>query len=353
MSIALRGVTKQYGDYAAVENIDLTVETGALMALLGPSGSGKTTLLRVIAGLEIPDAGQVLFNGSDATLWPIADRKVGFVFQHYALFRHMTVFENVAFGLKVKRRRLRPSRTEIRKKVQALLELIQLGWVQDRYPAQLSGGQRQRVALARAMAVDPHVLLLDEPFGALDSQVRHELRRWLRRLHDELHFTSIIVTHDQQEAIEVADTIVVLNRGRIEQSGIPGEMYDLPNSAFVHRFLGQVNELPVQIRNGRAYIGPIDISAAGGVPAGAGKNVALIRPHEIEIGDPASGWPATVVAVRVIGPIVRVDLCAEGQPLHEPLEAEISRERFEAERFSTGKRVGLRFRRWQVYPDAA
>jgi len=353
MSIALRGVTRQYGDFAAIENIDLTVETGALMALLGPSGSGKTTLLRVIAGLEIPDAGQVLFDGNDATLWPIADRKVGFVFQHYALFRHMTVFENVAFGLKVKRRRLRPSRAEIRKKVQALLELIQLGWAQDRYPAQLSGGQRQRVALARAMAVDPHVLLLDEPFGALDSQVRHELRRWLRRLHDELHFTSIIVTHDQQEAIEVADTIVVLNRGRIEQSGIPGEMYDLPNSAFVHRFLGQVNELPVQVRNGRAYIGPIDISAAGGVPAGAGKNVALIRPHEIEIGDPESGWPATVVAVRVIGPIVRVDLCAEGQPVHEPLEAEISRERFEAERFSIGKKVGLRFRRWQVYPDAA
>jgi sulfate/thiosulfate transport system ATP-binding protein len=352
MSIALRGVTRQYGDFAAVENIDLTVETGALLALLGPSGSGKTTLLRIIAGLEIPDAGQVLFDGNDATLWPIADRKVGFVFQHYALFRHMTVFENVAFGLKVKRRRLRPSRAEIRKKVQALLELIQLGWAQDRYPAQLSGGQRQRVALARAMAVDPKVLLLDEPFGALDSQVRHELRRWLRRLHDELHFTSIIVTHDQQEAIEVADTIVVLNRGRIEQSGIPGEMYDLPNSAFVHRFLGQVNELPVQIRNGRAYIGPIDISA-GGVPAGAGNNVALIRPHEIEIGDPASGWAATVVAVRVIGPIVRVDLCAEGQPLHEPLEAEISRERFEAERFSTGKVVGLRFRRWQVYPDAA
>jgi len=352
MSIALRGVTRQYGDYAAVENIDLEVATGALLALLGPSGSGKTTLLRIIAGLEIPDAGQVLFDGNDATLWPIADRKVGFVFQHYALFRHMTVFENVAFGLKVKSRRLRPKRAEIRKKVQSLLELIQLGWAQDRYPAQLSGGQRQRVALARAMAVDPRVLLLDEPFGALDSQVRHELRRWLRRLHNELHFTSIIVTHDQQEAIEVADSIVVLNRGRIEQSGIPGEMYDLPNSAFVHRFLGQVNELPVLVRNGRAFLGPIDISASG-VPAGAGKNVALIRPHEIEIGEPESGWSATVVAVRVIGPIVRIDLCAEGQPIHEPLEAEISRERFEAERFSTGQKVGLRFRRWQVYPAAA
>jgi sulfate transport system ATP-binding protein len=353
MSIALRGVTKQFGEYAAVENIDLDVATGALMALLGPSGSGKTTLLRIIGGLETPDEGQVLFDGRDATLWPIGDRKVGFVFQQYALFRHMTVFENVAFGLKVKRRRERPPLKDIRKKVQDLLALVQLSWAHDRYPAQLSGGQRQRVALARAMAIDPQVLLLDEPFGALDSQVRHELRRWLRRLHDELHFTSIIVTHDQQEAIEVADTVVVLNRGRIEQVGIPGEIYDLPKSAFVHRFLGQVNELPVLIRDGRAYVGPIDISAAAEVQTGSAKNIALVRPHEIEIGDAASGWSATVVAVRIIGPIVRLDLCADGQPVHEPLEAEISRERFEAERFSIGQKVGLRFRRWQVYPAAA
>jgi sulfate transport system ATP-binding protein len=353
MSIALRGVTKQFGEYAAVENIDLDVATGALMALLGPSGSGKTTLLRIIGGLETPDQGQVLFDGQDATLWPIGDRKVGFVFQQYALFRHMTVFENVAFGLKVKRRRERPTTADIRKKVQDLLALVQLSWAHDRYPAQLSGGQRQRVALARAMAIDPQVLLLDEPFGALDSQVRHELRRWLRRLHDELHFTSIIVTHDQQEAIEVADTVVVLNQGRIEQVGIPGEIYDLPESAFVHRFLGQVNELPVLLRDGRAYVGPIDISAATDVQTGSAKNIALIRPHEIEIGHADSGWPAAVVAVRVIGPVVRLDLCAEGLPIHEPLEAEISRERFEAERFTVGQKVGLRFRRWQVYPAAA
>ncbi|MEA3161630.1 MAG: sulfate/thiosulfate transport system ATP-binding protein [Gammaproteobacteria bacterium] len=353
MSIALRGVTKQFGEYAAVENIDLDVATGALMALLGPSGSGKTTLLRIIGGLEKPDEGQVLFDGQDATLWPIGDRKVGFVFQQYALFRHMTVFENVAFGLKVKRRRERPTAADIRKKVQDLLALVQLSWAHDRYPAQLSGGQRQRVALARAMAIDPKVLLLDEPFGALDSQVRHELRRWLRRLHDELHFTSIIVTHDQQEAIEVADSVVVLNQGRIEQVGIPGDIYDMPKSAFVHRFLGQVNELPVQLRDGRAYVGPIDISAAADVQTGSTKNIALIRPHEIEIGPAAAGWPATVVAVRVIGPIVRLELCAAGQPLHEPLEAEISSERFEAERFTIGQKVGLRFRRWQVYPAAA
>jgi sulfate transport system ATP-binding protein len=351
MSITLRGISKRFGQFAAVESIDLDVATGALLALLGPSGCGKTTLLRIIAGLEAPDEGQVLFDGEDATRWPIGKRKVGFVFQHYALFRHMTVFQNVAFGLEVKPRRERPKAADLRKKVRSLLELVQLGWTEDRYPAQLSGGQRQRVALARAMAVDPQVLLLDEPFGALDSQVRHELRRWLRRLHDELHFTSIIVTHDQQEAIEVADTVVVLNRGRIEQAGIPGDIYDLPTSAFVHRFLGQVNELPVRIRGHRAYLGPLDIGAAADLASG-GECIALIRPHEIEIGPPGADWPATVVAIRVIGPIVRLDLCADGQPIHEPLEAEISRERFDAEHFSVGQAVGLRFRRWQVYPAA-
>jgi sulfate/thiosulfate transport system ATP-binding protein len=350
MSIALRGIAKQFGEFAAVKNIDLDVPTGALIALLGPSGCGKTTLLRIIAGLETPDEGQVLFDGRDATLWPIRDRKVGFVFQHYALFRHMSVFENVAFGLKVKPRRERPAAAEIRRKVQALLELVQLEWSGDRYPAQLSGGQRQRVALARALAVDPDVLLLDEPFGALDSRVRHELRRWLRRLHDELHFTSIFVTHDQQEAIEVADTIVVLNRGRIEQFGVPGEVYDLPTSAFVHRFLGQANELPVHLSDGRAYLGPVDISPAADVNTGALNNVALIRPHEIEVGPESAGWPAVVTAVRVIGPVVRLDLCAQGHPANEPLEAEISRERYEGERFAVGQKVGLRFRRWQVYP---
>jgi sulfate transport system ATP-binding protein len=349
VSIQLRGVCKQFGEFAAVENIDLDVPTGTLMALLGPSGCGKTTVLRLIAGLELPDRGQVLFDGQDATLWPVARRKVGFVFQNYALFRHMTVYENVAFGLKVKRRRERPAAAEIRKKVRDLLDLVQLGSTHDRYPGQLSGGQRQRIALARAMAVDPQVLLLDEPFGALDSQVRHELRRWLRRLHDELHFTSIIVTHDQQEAIEVADRVAVLNRGRIEQTGIPGEIYDVPVSAFVHRFLGQVNQLPVHVREGRAYLGPLDIGEATDALKG-GEHIALIRPHEIEIGQASSNWPGTLVAVRVLGPIVRVDICADGQPIHEPLEAEVSRERFESQGFGVGQRVGVRFRRWQVFP---
>jgi sulfate transport system ATP-binding protein len=350
MSIALRGVSKQFGEFAAVENVDLDVPSGALLALLGPSGCGKTTLLRIIAGLETPETGQVLFDGRDATLWPVRDRKVGFVFQHYALFRHMSVFENVAFGLKVKPRRERPAAADIRKKVQDLLDLVQLGWAGERYPAQLSGGQRQRVALARALAVDPEVLLLDEPFGALDTQVRHELRRWLRRLHDELHFTSIFVTHDQQEAIEVADTIVVLNRGRIEQSGVPGEVYDLPTSAFVHRFLGQVNELPVRLQDGRAYVGPLDISADPAAQTAAANSIALVRPHEIDVGRDGGGWSSTVLAVRVIGPIVRLELCPEGRPAGEPLEAEISRERYEAERFAVGQKVSVRFRRWQVYP---
>jgi sulfate transport system ATP-binding protein len=352
MSIVLRSVAKQFGEFAAVENINLEVPTGALVALLGPSGCGKTTLLRIIAGLETPDQGQVLIDGRDATLWPVRERKVGFVFQHYALFRHMTVFENVAFGLKVKPRRERPAAAEIRKKVHSLLELVQLASAGDRYPAQLSGGQRQRVALARALAIDPEVLLLDEPFGALDSQVRHELRRWLRRLHDELHFTSVFVTHDQQEAIEVADSIVVLNRGRIEQSGIPGEIYDLPNSAFVHRFLGQVNELPVEVREGGAYVGPLELSGNAAAIADDGDSVALVRPHEIDIGPEDSGWAATVIAVRVIGPIVRLQLCAEGQSVNDALEAEISRERFDAERFSVGQKVGLRFRQIKVYPAA-
>jgi sulfate transport system ATP-binding protein len=353
MNITLRGVTKQFGEFAAVDDVNLDIPSGALLALLGPSGCGKTTLLRIIAGLETPESGQVLFDGRDATLWPIRDRKVGFVFQNYALFRHMTVFENIAFGLKVKARRERPSGAAIRKKVQSLLALVQLDWAGDRYPAQLSGGQKQRVALARALAVDPEVLLLDEPFGALDAQVRHELRRWLRRLHTELHFTSVFVTHDQQEAIEVADTIVVLNRGRIEQSGVPGDVYDLPQSAYVHRFLGQVNELRVEWRDGLAHVGPVDISSDPALPAPGTPLVALIRPHEIDIAGESAGWPATVRDVRVIGPIVRLELYADGRPASEPLEAEISRERFDLDQFRIGQRVGVRFRRWQLYPADA
>jgi sulfate transport system ATP-binding protein len=353
MSITLRNVSKQFGEFAAVDDVNLDIPTGALLALLGPSGCGKTTLLRIIAGLETPESGHVLFDGRDATLWPIRDRKVGFVFQNYALFRHMSVFENIAFGLKVKARRERPPAAAIRRKVQSLLDLVQLNWAGDRFPAQLSGGQKQRVALARALAVDPEVLLLDEPFGALDAQVRHELRRWLRRLHTELKFTSIFVTHDQQEAIEVADNIVVLNRGRIEQTGVPGEVYDLPRSAYVHRFLGQVNELKVEWRERRAFLGPNDISSDPALATPGADLIALIRPHEIDIVGESAGWPASVRDVRVIGPIVRLELCVDSRPANEPLEAEISRERFDIDRFHIGQRVGVRFRRWQLYPANA
>jgi len=241
MGIYIENITKQFGDFTALDNVSLTIPTGELVALLGPSGCGKTTLLRIIAGLEAADSGRILFNGENTTDRHVRERKVGFVFQHYALFKHMTVFDNVAFGLTVRPKSSRPSRGEIRDRVMNLLKLVQLDFQADRYPSQLSGGQRQRIALARALAVEPQVLLLDEPFGALDAQVRAELRRWLRRLHDEIHVTSVFVTHDQEEALEVADRIVVMNRGRVEQAGTPDQVYEHPANPFVLNFLGNVN----------------------------------------------------------------------------------------------------------------
>ena len=238
MSIEIRNVSKQFGDFHALRDVSLDIASGELIALLGPSGCGKTTLLRIIAGLETADVGSIHFSGEDTTDVHVRERNVGFVFQHYALFRHMTVFENVAFGLRVKPRNERPSEAQIKQKVMDLLKLVQLDWLAERFPSQLSGGQRQRIALARALAVEPKVLLLDEPFGALDAKVRKELRRWLRRLHDELHVTSIFVTHDQEEALEVADRVVVINQGRIEQSGSPQQVWDNPASPFVYGFLG-------------------------------------------------------------------------------------------------------------------
>src|SRR5208337_1091843 len=241
MSIEARNITKRFGDFAALKDVSLQIQAGELVALLGPSGSGKTTLLRVIAGLEFPDSGSVIFDGEETTHRSAQDRGVGFVFQHYALFRHMTVFENVAFGLRVKPRRERPPEGRIRARVNDLLKLVQLDWLATRYPSQLSGGQRQRIALARALAVEPKVLLLDEPFGALDAKVRQELRRWLRRLHDEIHVTSLFVTHDQEEALEVSDRVAVMNEGRIEQVGTPDDVYHHPITPFVYNFLGSVN----------------------------------------------------------------------------------------------------------------
>ena len=244
MSITLKDVGKRFGSFVALDDISLEIASGELVALLGPSGSGKTTLLRVIAGLEWADAGQVLFHGQDATGTHVRERRVGFVFQHYALFRHMTIFENVAFGLRVRPRNERPAEQRIREKVKALLELVQLDWVAERYPHQLSGGQRQRIALARALAVEPKLLLLDEPFGALDAKVRKELRRWLRRLHDEVRATTVFVTHDQDEAREVADRIVVMNRGRLEQVGVPLELHERPATPFVREFLADAELAP-------------------------------------------------------------------------------------------------------------
>ena len=248
MDITVVDLEKQFGDTAALRGVNLEIRAGELMALLGPSGSGKTTLLRVIAGLEIPNSGRVLFGDIDATRIPVQQRQVGFVFQHYALFKHLNVFDNIAYGLRARSRRRRPSETDIRRRVLALLDLVQLEGLNSRFPAQLSGGQRQRVALARALAVEPRVLLLDEPFGALDAKVRKDLRRWLRNIHERTGQTTIFVTHDQDEALELADRVTILNDGRVEQVGTPGEVYDHPASPFVMDFVGETAQIPVTIR---------------------------------------------------------------------------------------------------------
>jgi sulfate/thiosulfate transport system ATP-binding protein len=308
MSIQLRGIEKRFGTFTAVDNVDLEIQTGELLALLGPSGSGKTTLLRIIAGLEWPDSGVVSFHGEDATDTHARDRKVGFVFQHYALFGHLSIFENAAFGLRVRPRSQRPSEAEIAKKVHTLLELIQLDWLADRFPHQLSGGQRQRIALARALAVEPRVLLLDEPFGALDARVRQELRRWLRRLHDEVHVTSVFVTHDQEEALEVADRIVVMNHGKVEQAGSPADVYDHPATSFVFEFLGHVNRLPESEGKGADR---------------------FARPHEIavRISPEGDAMPARLLHGAAIGPVARLEFALESRREHT-INVEVTRERW-------------------------
>ena len=283
MSIQVKNIEKHFGAFHALNNISLDFPDGQLVALLGPSGCGKTTLLRIIAGLESADGGQVILEGQDATDVHVRERQVGFVFQHYALFRHMTVFDNIAFGLRVRPRATRPSEAEIKKRVTRLLDLVQLGFLADRYPAQLSGGQRQRIALARALAVEPRVLLLDEPFGALDAKVRKELRRWLRTLHDELHITSIFVTHDQEEALEVADQIVVMNKGNIEQIGSPREVYEKPATPFVFDFLGQANRFEGQNSNGLIQLGEDRIQLASAQQGPQGGIIAFARPDELTI----------------------------------------------------------------------
>lgn len=309
MSIVLRNITKQFGNFRAIDDVNLEIEGGSLVALLGPSGSGKTTLLRVIAGLEAAEAGTVEHAGEDVTHRAARDRNVGFVFQHYALFRHMTVFENVAFGLRVRKR----EKSEIENKVRQLLGLVRLERMENRYPSQLSGGQRQRVALARALAIEPKVLLLDEPFGALDAKVRQELRGWLRRLHDEIHTTSVLVTHDQEEAFEVADRVVVMNQGKIEQVGSPAEVFDHPANAFVMDFLGHVNVFHGRVESGRAHLGNMALDYPE-YPHDTPQPATLyMRPHELDISLKQNGVPGLRANVRRVNPagsVARIGLTA-------------------------------------------
>jgi sulfate transport system ATP-binding protein len=336
MSITIENLNKNFGAYKALSNINLEVNSGELIALLGPSGCGKTSLLRIIGGLELADSGKLLFHGEDVEQRDARERNVGFVFQHYALFRHMTVFENVAFGLRVKPKKERYNEAEIQRRVHKLLNLVQLDWLSDRYPSQLSGGQRQRIALARALAVEPKILLLDEPFGALDAQVRKELRRWLRNLHDELHITSIFVTHDQEEALEVADRVVVMNKGVIEQIGTPDEVYATPASPFVYQFIGNVN-----LFHSREHASWTQKH---------GDAVAYVRPHDIDISLTAqddTALPVQVKLVRAVGAIVRVEVAAESGG--EPIEIELSRERFDVTPLRTGDRVYIRPRQFRVF----
>jgi sulfate transport system ATP-binding protein len=336
MSIEIRHLNKRFGKTVVCDNLNLDIPSGELVALLGPSGSGKTSLLRIIAGLERPDSGSVLFHGEDATLADVRDRQVGFVFQHYALFGHMSIFENVAFGLRVRPKATRPREAQIRSKVMELLGLVQLDWLADRFPHQLSGGQRQRIALARALAVEPKVLLLDEPFGALDAKVRKELRRWLRRLHDEMHITSVFVTHDQDEAMEVADRVVVMNQGRIEQDGPPDEVYDHPATPFVLQFLGDVN----------LFHGRFGHAPGGSTPP---EDVSYVRPHELEIVAEAQEGALAVSLSQAltVGPQTRIEFKRLDDGSY--VDVEMTRSDYNALRerlgLSNGSRVYLKPRR--------
>jgi len=354
MSVEVKNVTKKFGGFTALDHVSLKVESGELVALLGPSGSGKTTLLRTIAGLEFPDnAGeaQVLFYGEDVTQIPASERKAGFAFQHYALFRHMSVFENIAFGLRVRPKTTRPPEPEIVARVEKLLQLIQLEPLAGRFPSQLSGGQRQRVALARALAVEPKVLLLDEPFGALDAKVRKELRRWLRQLHDEIHITTLFVTHDQEEALEVADRVAILRDGRIEQIGTPEEIYDHPASPFVYDFLGNVNLFSGRMKDGSVVIGETEFSLGdqtGGMDA---DTVAFVRPHDIRVTRQAAGPALSALVVRsnAAGPVANLEL--KRLDSGELFTVQLSKEQFQELSPRPGETVFVELKNVKVFSD--
>jgi sulfate transport system ATP-binding protein len=312
MTIGIHAITKQFNGFTALKNIDFEVRTGELVALLGPSGSGKTTLLRIIAGLDWPDRGEIRIDGQDALLRSVRERRMGFVFQHYALFRHLTAFENVAFGLRVQARTQRGSEAQIRERVESLLELVQLRGLGSRFPVQLSGGQRQRVALARALAINPSVLLLDEPFGALDAKVRKELRHWLRSLHEKIDVTSVFVTHDQEEALEIADRIVVMNTGAVEQIGAPQAIYERPATAFVHAFIGNSIAIPVTISDG-AVTFQGQVTGLDAKDAAAGPARLFARPHDVRIVKPAAAaFAGTVRRIFGFGPTLRLDVALGG-----------------------------------------
>ena len=371
MHIEIDSISKEFGTTAALHPVSLAIPSGALVALLGPSGSGKTTLLRILGGLEFPTAGRVLFNGEDATGLSVQQRRAGFVFQSYALFRHMTVFENIAYGLNARPRATRPTKPEIARRVTKLLDLIQLPDIGARFPSQLSGGQRQRVALARALAIEPRMLLLDEPFGALDAKVRKELRRWLRRLHDELHVTSIFVTHDQEEALEVADRVVVINQGKIEQSGSPQQVWEHPASPFVYGFLGDVNLFHGRAHEGLVHLEGMQIDSPEHQAAQNAKAFAYVRPHDLDVeryspgaGLDAEGRPRGIVAqlsrAIVVGPIARLELIPSDD--HKPadnaspdslIEAQIPAQQFKEQGFKEGETLVVTPRRARVFLDHA
>ena len=347
MTIEIKNLGKRFGETVALDGVSLTVKQGELLALLGPSGSGKTTLLRVIAGLERPEAGELSIDGSDALNRPPRERGIGFVFQHYALFRHMTVADNIAFGLTVRERARRPAKKDIAERVRELLSLVQLDGTADRFPAQLSGGQRQRIALARALAVEPRVLLLDEPFGALDAKVRAELRHWLHALHRRLGITTVFVTHDQQEALELADRVAILNAGRIEQIGNPREVYDNPVTPFVLEFLGEVNRMPCRVSAGKARFAGCALEVnCPGVPDG--EAIAYARPHAVLLCDKseAKGCAGIVRSLSVIGLRTRIHL-DYGE---HSIEADIDRSQVAALGISPGREIGMRFGTIRVYP---